>query len=77
MQIKDAIYNGEGISDELYVILFVSAIRMKFPHKDKKLLHSEIKEKVKQEDQLIEQIAFIESELAGEVQLKANGKPMK
>lgn len=50
---------------------------MKFPHKDKKLLRTELKEKVKQEDDLIEQIAQVEREQAGEVPLKANGKPGK
>jgi hypothetical protein len=77
MRIKDTIFEGEEISDELYVDLFIAAIRMKFPHKDKRLLRTEIKEKVKLEDELIEQIAQIEKEQAGEVPLKANGKPGK
>ena len=47
--------------------MFIAAIRMKFPHKDKRLLRTEIKEKVKLEDELIEQIAQIEKEQAGEV----------
>jgi hypothetical protein len=52
-KVKDVLFEGEEISDELYVELFVSAIRMKFPHKDKKALKKELKGKVSQEDELI------------------------
>jgi hypothetical protein len=62
MKIKDTIFEGEEISDELYVDLFIAAIRMKFPHKGKRLLRAELKEKIKLEDDLIEQIAQVESE---------------
>ena len=71
------IFEGEEIKDELYVDLFIAAVRMKFAPKSKDELKNENLEKVQQEDDLRNQLASIEKEMAGEVGTKPNGKPMK
>jgi hypothetical protein len=38
--------DGEEISDELYVKLFVAKLRMAYPHKSKQQLRKELRAKV-------------------------------
>ena len=56
-KIRELIFEGEEIKDELYVDLFIAAVRMKFTPKSKDELKNENLEKVQQEDDLRNQLA--------------------
>ena len=47
--------------------LIVAKLRMTFPHKDKKTLRGELKEKVERELEINKRLSDIEKELAGEL----------
>ena len=57
---------GDEISDELYVKLIVTKLRLTFPHKTKKQLRQEIQAKVEKELELQKRLEDIDKELTGE-----------
>jgi hypothetical protein len=49
LKIADLLKEGQEITDEIYVQLYVSKLRLTYPHKSKKQIRAEIRKKVEWE----------------------------
>lgn len=56
-KISDLLKEGQEITDEVYVQLYVSKLRLTYPYKSKKQIHSEIRKKVEWEREQRKKIA--------------------
>lgn len=62
-KIADLLKEGQEITDEVYVQLYVSKLRITYPYKSKRQLRSEIRKKVEWERDQRKKIAAMEKEL--------------
>lgn len=62
-KIADLLKEGQEITDEIYVQLYVSKLRLTYPHKSKKQIRAEIRKKVEWERDQRKKIAALEKEL--------------
>ena len=58
--------DGEEISDELYVKVFVTKLRIQYPYKDPKTKQSEVKQQARRQVEINERLRSILSELQKE-----------
>ena len=65
-KMQDLLLDGEEISDELYVQVFVTKLRMQYAYKDPKSKQKEVKEQAKRQVEINERIRSIHDELQGE-----------
>ena len=63
LELKQLLVEGEEISDELYVKLFLAKLRMTYPHKTKAQLKEELRAKVEEENKILSAIQKIENDL--------------
>jgi hypothetical protein len=63
-QIQNCLFNGEEISDQLYVDLYVAKLRMTYAYKDKIQLTNEVDEKARRELELTRIVANLLEEQA-------------
>lgn len=62
-RIAEVLKEGQEISDEVYVQLYVSKLRITYPYKSKKQIRSEMRKKVEWEREQRKKIAALEKEL--------------
>lgn len=62
-KIAEVLKEGQEISDEVYVQLYVSKLRITYPYKSKKQIRSEMRKKVEWEREQRKKIAALEKEL--------------
>jgi len=56
---QELLLDGQEISDELYVKVFVTKLRMQYPYKDPKTKQREIKEQAKRQVEIQERLRGI------------------
>ena len=63
LKISELLKDGQEISDEVYVQLYVSKLRLTYPYKSKKQIRSELRKKVEWEREQRKKIAALVKEL--------------
>jgi len=63
---QELLLDGEEISDELYVKVFVTKLRIQYPYKDPKTKQSEVKQQARRQVEINERLRSIQSELQKE-----------
>lgn len=63
LQMQELLLDGDEISDDLYVKVFVTKLRMQYPYKDPKTKQRDLKEQAKRVVEINERMRTIQDEL--------------
>ena len=66
LKVKEALLDGQEISDDLYVALFVAKLRMSYAYKDPKEKQRELKAQAQRKMRIMQRLGEIEKELQEE-----------
>jgi hypothetical protein len=61
--IAELLQDGLEISDEVYVQLYCAKLRLTYPHKSKRQLRRELRQKVEKQRELLKKIEPLEKDL--------------
>lgn len=65
-KMQELLLDGDEITDDLYVKVFVTKLRMQYPYKDPKTKQKEIKEQARRQVEINERLRAIQDELQAE-----------
>ena len=66
LKMLELLLDGQEISDELYVRVFLTKLRMQYPYKDPKTKQKEVKAQAKRQVQINDRLRAIQDELQSE-----------